>query len=71
MKEKRIMNNQNQLFTAAESAAILNVSLKTLQNWLKEGVLPYTRLGTGGRLIRIRQRDLEEFIDKNYKNNRR
>jgi len=67
MKEKRIItNNSNQLFTAAEAAAILNVSLKTLQTWLKDGKLPYTKLGNGGRLVRIRQRDIEEFIDRNY-----
>lgn len=59
-------NNPNQLFTAAKAAAILNVSLKTLNNWLREGHLPHTRLGDGGRLVRIRQQDLEEFIDRNY-----
>jgi len=68
MKEKHTFtSNQNKLFTAAESAAILRVSLKTLNNWLKEGRLPYTKLGSGGRLIRIRQKDLEDFIDKNYR----
>lgn len=66
MTEKRITNNPNQLFTAAEAAAILNVSLKTLLGWLKANKLPYTKLGNGGRLIRIRQQDLEAFIDQNY-----
>lgn len=57
---------QPKLFTTAEAAAILNVSLKTLNNWLKEGKIPYTKLGDGGRLVRIRARDLENFIDSGY-----
>ena len=54
------------LFTTAEAAAILNVSLKTLNGWLKDGRLPYIKLGDGGRLTRIRERDLEAFIDSGY-----
>ncbi len=57
---------QPKLFTTAEAAAILNVSLKTLNGWLKDGRLPYIKLGDGGRLTRIRERDLEAFIDSGY-----
>ncbi len=58
------------LFTVAEAAAILNVSLRTLQNWVHDGQLPYTRLGEGGRLIRIRAKDLQQFINDNYQTRR-
>ena len=58
------------LFTAAEAAAILNVSLRTLQSWVREGQLPHTRLGEGGRLVRIRAKDLQQFIDDNYQTKR-
>ena len=30
------------LYTTAEAAAILNVSLRTLQGWIREGQLPYS-----------------------------
>ncbi len=54
------------LYTTAEAAAILNVSLRTLQSWVREGSLPHVRLGDGGRLVRIKAQDLEDFIQQNY-----
>ena len=33
------------LYTTAEAAAILNVSLRTLQGWVRDGSLPHIRLG--------------------------
>ena len=57
------------LYTTAEAAAILNVSLRTLQGWIREGQLPHVRLGEGGRLVRIRAQDLEDFIQQNYRQN--
>jgi excisionase family DNA binding protein len=50
------------LYTAAEAAAILGVSLKTLHKWLDAGILPHTRLGPAARLIRIRAQDIETFL---------
>ncbi len=55
------------LYTPAEAAAILNVSMRTLQGWIRDGQLPHTRLGEGGRLVRIRARDLQSFIERNYR----
>ena len=54
------------LYTTAEAAAILNVSLRTLQSWIREGSLPHVRLGDGGRLVRIKAQDLEDFIQQSY-----
>lgn len=54
------------LYTIAETAAILNVNLRTLQGWVRDGLLPHVRLGEGGRLVRIRAQDLDDFIQKNY-----
>ena len=56
------------LYTTAEAAAILNVSLRTLQGWVRGGALPHVRLGEGGRLVRIRAQDLDDFIQKSYQN---
>ena len=52
------------LFTVAEAAAILDVSRKLVSNWIHSGALSCIRLGPGKRLIRIRQQDLETFIEQ-------
>jgi len=52
------------LFTVAEAAAILDVSRKLVSNWIHSGALSCIRLGPGKRLIRIRQQDLEAFIEQ-------
>lgn len=51
------------LLSVAETAAILDVSRKLISNWIHAGALPAIRLGPGQRLIRIRQEDLEAFIE--------
>ena len=66
-RRPHIVTPELQLFTTAEAAAILNVSLRTMHGWLKDGLLPYTSLGEGGRLVRIRSTDLTEFAQQNYR----
>jgi excisionase family DNA binding protein len=51
------------LLSIAETAAILDVSRKLISSWIHSGALPAIRLGPGQRLIRIRQKDLEAFIE--------
>ena len=51
-----------ELFTVAETAAILGVSRKLVSQWIRQGALPAIRLGPGQRLLRIRRVDLEAFI---------
>jgi excisionase family DNA binding protein len=61
--DKRInMPSTLELFTVAETAAILGVSRKSVSNWIHEGALPAVRLGPGQRLLRIRRTDLEAFV---------
>lgn len=52
-----------ELYTVAETAIILNVSKRSVFNWIKQGALSTIRLGPGQRLIRILRTDLEEFIN--------
>ncbi len=51
-----------ELFTVAETAAILGVSRRLVTNWIHDGALPVIRLGPGQRLLRIKRADLELFI---------
>jgi len=55
-----------ELYTIVETAAILNVSRRTVSNWIREGTLPAIRLGPGRRLIRIQRTDLEAFVQKDF-----
>lgn len=48
------------LLTPEEAAAILSVSPKSIRAWLRQGKLKGVR---AGRLWRIRERDLEAFLD--------
>ncbi len=54
------------LYSVEEVAEILNVSMKLIYDWARQGVLPAKRLGPGGRLIRISQTDLETFINTDF-----
>ncbi|HEY77162.1 MAG TPA: helix-turn-helix domain-containing protein [Thermoflexia bacterium] len=54
------------LYTVAETAAILGVSQKLVFTWIKQNILPAIRLGPGRRLIRIRRIDLERFIEQDF-----
>lgn len=63
---KNPIPHEARLYTTAEVAAILGVSLRTVQAWVKENTIPHIRLGDGGRLVRIQGRDLDKFIQDGY-----
>ena len=46
------------LYTTAEVATLLRVHQRTVQEWIRAGMLPAVRYG---RLLRIRQADLAAF----------
>jgi excisionase family DNA binding protein len=50
------------LYTVAEVAERLAVSRQTVYNWLWSGDLPRHRIGLTGRVLRIRECDLEEYL---------
>jgi excisionase family DNA binding protein len=54
------------LYAPVEIAEMLGVSLRTVRNWIQTGDLAHTRLGTGKRLIRVRQDDLIAFLNRSY-----
>jgi excisionase family DNA binding protein len=47
------------LLTVEQAAAILQLSPKTIKDWLRAGKLPGCKIG---RLWRVKQADLEAFI---------
>ncbi len=51
------------LITPEEAAQQLAVAANTVRSWLREGVLPGIKIGKG-RVWRIRQRELDNFINR-------
>ncbi|MBN1810584.1 MAG: helix-turn-helix domain-containing protein [Anaerolineae bacterium] len=56
------------IFTIAEAAAIIGVNRRTVRTWIEDGALRAFRLGPSQKLIRIRQSDLESFIQSGEMN---
>ena len=57
----------DKLFTLKETAKILRVSERTIMRYLKSGKLKASKLGQW----RIRQKDLEKFLEENSNNKRK
>ncbi len=51
----------NQLLTTEETAKRIGVKQTTVRTWLNKGLLEGTKVG-GGKLWRIREDALEEFL---------
>lgn len=49
------------LLTLKEAAAILQIHPDTVRKWIKEGRIPYTRVG---RVLRFRESLLEQWINR-------
>lgn len=52
------------LLTVEEVAANLKISPKIIRKWLRDGIMPGVKLG---RVWRIDEKDLEEFIQRSKK----
>lgn len=55
------MVSEDKLLTPKAAAEILSVSENTIRAWLRVGVLKGVK--PGRRIWRVRQRDLEDFIN--------
>jgi excisionase family DNA binding protein len=67
MAEKMIMDRPirgSGLLTVREAAEYLGVSRQTVYEWKAQGILAHVKLG---RKLMFRQRDLDEFIQRNWK----
>jgi hypothetical protein len=55
--------NRIQLLTSKEVAGILRISIRTLQTYRDQGVVPFFQMG---RVILYKPEDIQEFIDQYY-----
>lgn len=53
-----------ELYTPQQTADKLQVSLKSIRKWLAEGKLTGVKVG---RLWRIRESDIQQFLERNAK----
>jgi len=69
-KDKIILSDKRAL-SISEAAKYACVSRGTIENWITQGLLPYEELPGRGenayRFLRIRLKDLDEFLDNFYK----
>jgi excisionase family DNA binding protein len=61
MSEDHLASPNNEFTTVAGICAQLDVARPTVEAWLASGELAHYRLGP--RIIRIRHRDLEDFLE--------
>jgi excisionase family DNA binding protein len=54
----------SQLLTTEETARRIGVKQTTVRTWLNKGLLEGTKVG-GGKLWRVREEALEEFLKNN------
>lgn len=57
-----MLQNEPVLLTKAEAAALLRVSLKTIDRWREAGVLRSVDLGV--RSVRFRRDDIEALLER-------
>lgn len=55
------------LLTYEDAARLLGVTVRTIKNWVKARCFPVVRLSQ--RTVRIRQHDLDRFIQKRCRYN--
>jgi excisionase family DNA binding protein len=67
MSKRRKGSPQTNLYTVAETAAVLGVSQQRIFQWIDRETLPVIRLGPENQAIRVRQADLEAFVQNEFK----
>lgn len=53
-------NDREQLMTAAELAAYLNLAEKTIRNRVSAGTMPYLKVGPS---LRFRRKEIDQWIE--------
>lgn len=61
-------NDRPRLLTTEDASEYLTVSVRTMKKLLSDGLLPFVKIG---RVTRIDARDLDEYLSRNRRRNRR
>ena len=57
-------NDENQFLTKDEAAKIIKVSVGSIDNWTKAGILKATRIGS---MVRYKREDINEALNRRNK----
>ncbi|MCH2489281.1 MAG: helix-turn-helix domain-containing protein [Flavobacteriales bacterium] len=60
-KEEKVLEDEK-LLTRQEASQYLKISLATLNNWSKSGLIKKCKIGN---LVRFKEKELQKFIDNN------
>lgn len=60
------MVDENEFITASEVAEKLNIGHLAVLRWCREGIIPAYKVG---KLWRIKQKDLDGFIERGFNEN--
>jgi excisionase family DNA binding protein len=52
------------LLSKKDAARFLNVSVRTIANWMTRGYLPFYRIG---KIVRFRQKDILDYLNENHR----
>ena len=63
INSKMLESNPEKWLNKKEAKQKLNVCLKTLDNYLKKGIIPHTQFGAK---IYIKQSDIDEHLERHY-----
>jgi hypothetical protein len=63
LNEKKLQADLNRWFPKKEARTKLDVCMKTLDNYLAKGIIPYSRFA--GKVY-IKASDIEAHLEKNY-----
>ena len=67
--EQRLGRNaMDPVLTVGQAAEHLRVSRRTIDNWMRRGIIPYLKIG---RTVRIRAREVDAMLSQRYEVNRR
>ena len=64
LARKAAEHDPNQLLTFEEAGALLKVHRSTVGKLVLDGALACVRIGQGKHAVRVRQSDLEAYIDR-------
>jgi excisionase family DNA binding protein len=56
--------SSSRVYTVEEAAEILKVSPQVVYQWVRDGELKASRLGSAGRMIRISESNLMDFLER-------
>ena len=63
MMQTTTTNSNNELLTKKEAASLLRISVRTLDLWMRRGVVPYLKIG---RTVRLRRSALFHHLSAKF-----